>query len=78
MAVKILQHDKDEISWYHSVGIMLKSWGQYSFGYLTRNIHVVERHLWFENEEFMRHVTTLSINLSESYIPKLIHLSERQ
>ena len=78
MAVKILQHDKDEISWYHSVGIMLKKWGQYDFGYLTRNKCVVECHLWFENEEFMRYVTTLSINLSESYIPKLIHLSERQ
>ena len=37
MAVKILQHDKDEISWYHSVGIMIKKGGRYNFGYLTRN-----------------------------------------
>ena len=57
---------------------MIKKGGRYDFGYLTRNIFVVEHRLSFENEEFMRHVTTLSINLSESYIPKLIHLSERQ
>ena len=62
MGIKILQHDKDEISWYPSVGIVLKRWWQYNFGYLTGNIYVVERHLWFEHEEFMRHMTTLSIN----------------